>query len=212
MKLRVIALACVGAALLNLGAAAAFSQDDVLPLIDKGKKAVADGDYQTAVSLFQQVVQQLQTKLGGAMERFLPKPPSGWTAGEVEAQSWTGTSSEASHAMTNISREYRRESDDARCTINITNWPTMVQGLRQTVDMYKNMQSMMRQDPEREISFDEKDGWTIMRMVDKVSKSSQMQAVSETYMVSVDLNRDDSAAVDAFLGGLDLAGLARGGR
>jgi len=212
MRLRVIALACVGAALLNLGAAGAFSQDDVLPLIDKGKKAVADGDYQTAVGLFQQVVQRLQTKLSGAMERFMPKPPAGWEAGEVETQSWTGTSNEESHAMTNISREYRRASDEARCTINITNWPTIVQGLRQTVDMYKNMQSMMQQDPDTEFSFEEKDGWSIMRMIDKASKSSQVQAVSDTYMVSVDLDRDDSAALDAFLGGLDLAGLARAGR
>jgi len=202
----------VGAALLNLGAARSFSQDDVLPLIEKGKKAVADGDYQTAVGVFQQVVQKLQTKLSGAMERFMPKPPAGWEADDVESQSWTGTTKEESHAMTNISRVYRRGSDDAQCTISITNWPAIVQGLRQTVDMYKNMQSMMQQDPDTQVSFEDKDGWTIMRTIDKASKTSQVQAVSDTYMVSVDLDRDDSAALDAFLGGLDFAGLARVGR
>ena len=104
-------------------AGTSMAQDDITPLVDEGRKALAAGKYQEALTLFQQVVQKIQAQVSQSFESFMPDALSGWVAGEIESQSWAGTTDEMTHNMTHITREYTRKSDEVECTVNITNWP-----------------------------------------------------------------------------------------
>ena len=143
----------------------AAAGDEVTDLADKAKQTYAAGNYQEALDLFQQVVQKIQAMVSQSFERFIPKALAGWEVGEIESQSWSGTTGETSQHMTNLSCEYTREKDEAECTLNITNWPHLIQGYRQTAQMYKQMGDMLNADPNTKITMEEKDGWMILRLL-----------------------------------------------
>jgi len=186
----------------------AHAGDDVTPLVEKGRKAYADGDYQAALEYFQQVVQMIQAGLSESFEGYFPEALSGWTADEIKSQSWTGTTEDGAHSMTNLTREYRREDGGVQCTIALTNWPQVVQGMRQSLTMYKQMGAMMNQDPDKEVSVEEKDGWTILIMVEIEDNSTQIMAVSDKLMLNIDLNSKESKIAREYLGKMDLKALS----
>ena len=185
------------------------AQDDITPLIDAGRKSVAAGDYQKALEQFQQVVQKIQAQLSASIEKFFPDAPGGWEAGEIDSQSWSGSTAEGTNSMTNITRRYTRSSDKARCNINMTNWPQMVQTFRQSLDTYKQMQQIMQNNPDMDLSFEERDGWTLMKIVQKDSKNVQINAVHDKLIISIELNRPEPDVADQFVRALDLAGISK---
>ncbi len=191
---------------------AAMAQEDMSSLIDKGQQAVKSGEYQTALELFQKVVQQLQSKLSASIEKFFPGALSGWEAGEIESQSWAGVTEEGTHNMTNLTRVYTRKSDGARCRINITNWPMMVQGLKQSLQVYKQMPQLLTADPDKQMSFEGKNGWMLMKMLDKKSKEVQVNAIHDHFMVNVEFNKPELAPAEQYVKSMDLTGLSKSGQ
>jgi hypothetical protein len=195
-------------ALVLLVASSVTAQDDINKLIDAGRKSVDAGDYQKAIEQFQTVVQKLQDRLGGAIERYFPDPPPGWEAGEIESQSWAGGTAEGSHNMLNITREYTRQSDNTRCTVTMTNWPQMVQAFQQSLQSYRQMQQVMQGNPDVDLTFEERDGWTVMKIVEKQSRSVQVTAVHDRLIVSVALDGSDGGAADPFVNSIDFKSIA----
>lgn len=191
---------------------AAMAQEDMSSLIDKGQQAVKSGEYQTALELFQKVVQQLQSKLSASIEKFFPGALSGWEAGEIESQSWAGVTEEGTHNMTNLTRVYTRKSDGARCRINITNWPMMVQGLKQSLQVYKQMPQLLTADPDKQMSFEGKNGWMLMKMLDEKSKDVQVNAIHDHFMVNVEFNKPELAPAEQYVKSMDLTGLSKSGQ
>jgi hypothetical protein len=190
-------------------ATGAVAQDDLSTLVKKGEKAIDAKDYQEAIDYFQQVVAKLQTLVEAAFETFMPNALPGWEAGEIKSQSWAHTTEEQAGNMTNISQEFTRTSDGKTVTVNLSNWPHVVAGLKQSLDSYKQMESMVNTDPNMSITFDERDGWTIMRVVDKRGGSTQIQAVGEQAMVSIDADYPDAEEPDQYLQSMNLAGIAK---
>ena len=188
------------------------AQEDMSSLVDKGQQAIKSGEYQTALELFQQVVQQLQSKLSASIEKFFPGALSGWEAGEIESQSWAGVTEEGTQNMTNLTRVYTRKSDGARCQINITNWPMMVQGLKQSLQVYKQMPQLLTADPDKQMSFEEKNGWMLMKMLDKKSKDAQVNAIHDHFMVNVEFNKPELAPAEQYVKSMDLTGLSKSGQ
>jgi hypothetical protein len=191
---------------------AAQAQKDMSSLIDKGQKAISNGEYQAALELFQQVVQELQSRLSASIEQFLPGALSGWEAGEIESQSWAGASQEGTHNMTNLTRVYTRKSDGASCRINITNWPMMIQGLKQSLTMYKQMPQLLTADPDKQMSIEEKNDWLLMTMLDKSSQDAQVNAIHDNFLVTIEFNQPDLAPAEQYLKSMDLAGLSKSGQ
>jgi len=185
----------------------ALAQDDITPLVDEGRKALAAGNYQEALALFQQVVQQIQSKMSQSLEKFIPPAPAGWEADDIESQTWAGSTNESSHNMIYITREYKRQSDGVECAINITNWPQIVQAMTQSFAMYKQMGDMMNVDPNTKISMDEIDGWQILKVVSTESETAIVNAAYNKLMVTVEVDRDDIGIADEFLNKVDLKGL-----
>jgi hypothetical protein len=188
-------------------AAPAYAGDEVAPLVEKGRKAYEAGDYQAALGYFQQVVQLIQASLSQSFERFFPEPLSGWTADEIESHSWSGTSQDGTQNMTNLSRDYQRESDGIGCTITFSNWPQMIQGLKQSVSMYKQMGEMMNQDPNMQVSVDERDGWTVLKVVEIESEQTQITALADDMMITIDLETSESGIADEYFARIDLKGI-----
>lgn len=186
----------------------ATAGDDVTALADKAKQAYADGNYQEALDLFQQVVQKIQAMVSQSFERFMPKALAGWEAGEIESQSWSGTTGETAQHMTNLSCEYTREKDEAECTVNITNWPHLLAGYRQTAQMYKQMGDMMNADPDTKIDVEETDGWVIIKIVEVSDESVQIAAIHDKLMVGIEFDQNEPDVADNYLKNIDLAGLA----
>lgn len=191
-----------------LVASSVTAQDDINTLIEEGRKSVDAGNYQKAIEQFQAVVQKLQDQLGGAIERYFPDPPPGWEAGEIESQSWAGGTAEGSHNMLNITREYTRQSDNTRCTVTMTNWPQMVQAFQQSLQTYKQMQQVMRNNPDVDLTFEERDDWTVMKIVEKQSQNVQVTAVHDRLIVSVALEGAGGGAADPFVNSIDFKGIA----
>ncbi|UCG53394.1 MAG: hypothetical protein JSW58_07530 [Candidatus Latescibacterota bacterium] len=201
-------LAIVVSMLLCVAVSATAADDDITALVDSGRTALAEGNYQEALDLFQQVVQKIQAMVSQSFEQFLPGALTGWTAGEIESQSWAGTTGEGSHRMTHLTREYTREKDDARCTINITNWPHLVQGFQQSMQAYKQMEQLMSADPRMQVEVDSKDEWTILKVVDSTEKTVQLSAVHKKLMVSIEVDKEEVAVAEEYLGKINLTGLA----
>jgi len=185
----------------------AAAGDEVTDLADKAKQAYAAGNYQEALDLFQQVVQRIQAMVSQSFERFMPKAQAGWEAGEIESQSWSGTTGETSQHMTNLSCEYTREKDEAECTVNIANWPHLIQGYRQTAQMYKQMGDMLNADPDTKISVEETDGWVIIKVVEVADENVQVTAVHDDLMVNIEFDRNEPDVAASYLKSIDLAGL-----
>ena len=188
-------------------ASGVVAQGDLKPLVKKGEKAIDAKDYQAALDYFQQVVGKLQNLVEVAFETFMPDALSGWDAGEIRSQSWAQTTEGYAGNMTNINRVFTRTSDGKKVTVNLSNWPQIVSGLRQSLDAYKQMEDMMNMDPNTKITFDERDGWTIMRIVDQKRGSTQIQAVGESAMVSVEADYADAKEADQYLRSINLAGI-----
>lgn len=204
-KSTLLRMVCIGL-LLWAFAGTAVAQDDITPLVDEGRKALAAGDYQKALEYFQQVVQKIQAQVSQSFEKFMPDALSGWEAGEIESQSWAGTTDEVTHNMSHITREYTRKEDGTQCTITLSNWPQMVEGIRQSVSMYKQMARMTQSDPETQVSVEEKDEWVLLKIVE-VGETATVTAVGDKQMVSIEVDRDDMSIADAYLGKIDLKGL-----
>ena len=132
--------------------------------------------------------------------------------GEIESQSWSGTTGETSQHMTNLSCEYTRKKDEAECTLNITNWPHLIQGYRQTAQMYKQMGDMLNADPNTKITMEEKDGWVILKIIDVSDGNVQIAAVHDQLMVNIEFDRNEPDVADNYLKNIDLAGLVSAAR
>jgi len=191
---------------------AVSAQEDMSSLIDKGQKAVKNGEYQSALELFQQVVQQLQSKLSASIETFFPDALSGWEAGEIESQSWAGATEEGTHNMANLTREYTRKADGARCQISVTNWPMMIQGLKQSLQIYKQMPQLLTADPDKQMSFEEKDSWVLVKLLDKKSKDVQINAIHDHFIVNVEFNKPELAPAEQYIKAMDLISLGKSGQ
>jgi hypothetical protein len=184
-------------------------QGDIKPLVKKGEEAIDAKDYQAALDYFQQVVGKLQNLVEAAFETFMPKTLPGWEAGEIRSQSWAQTGEGYAGNMTNITQVFTRTSDGKKVTVNLSNWPHVVTGLKQSLEAYKGMESMMNMDPNTKITFDDRDGWTIMRIVDLEGGSTQIQAVGEQAMVSVEADYPDAKEADQYLLSMNLAGISK---
>lgn len=196
-----IVIACVALS------TAAFAQQDLKPLVKQGERAIDAGNYQEALDYFQQVVQQLQNLVGAAFESFMPKALSGWEAGELNRQSWAGTSEEYTGNTTNITQTFTRKSDGKTIQINLTNWPHLLQGLKQSADAYKQMSSMMANNPEMTLTFEERGDWTVMRVVENERGRTTLNAFSESAMISIEADYPDAKEADDYLSAIDLAGV-----
>ncbi len=185
----------------------ADAQDDPIALADEGRSALKAGDNQKALELFQQVVQSLQAMLAESLEQFIPAARKGWSAGEIRSNSWTGTTEQTISNMTNLSCEYKRESDGARLTVSLTNWPHLVTGMRQSLTMYKQMPQVMTADPNRQITVEDSGDWTILRIHDKKRESADVHAVHEHAMFTIDLDRGEMGVADDYLGSVNLSDL-----
>ncbi|UCH85194.1 MAG: hypothetical protein JSW50_05760 [Candidatus Latescibacterota bacterium] len=194
-------------ALLWSTAGPALGDDEVTDLAEKARKAYAAGDYQEALNLYQQIVQHIQAMVSASLERFMPQAPAGWEAAEIESQSWTGSTDETSQRMTNLTREYTRESDEAECTVVIANWPQMIQGYRQTIQMFEQMGDMMNADPDTKVTKTTKDGWDILKIVEVSDGAVQLSAVHDQIIVHIELDRNEPGVADTFLNSIDLPGL-----
>jgi hypothetical protein len=183
------------------------AQDDLKSLVKKGQSAFDAKDYQSALEYFQQVVQKLQNLVGAAFEQYMPKALPGWEAGELQRQSWAGTSEEFTGNMVNLSQKFTRTSDGKTCRIDLVNWPQSVTAVKQSLDMYKQMGDMMNADPNINMSINEKDGWTVLRIVDLQQNTTQIQAVSNNAMISIDANYPDAKEANQYLDAMDLSAI-----
>jgi hypothetical protein len=190
------------------GAAKVDAGDDVSSLSAQGLKAYQGGDYQKALDLFQQVVIIIQNSLGASFESFFPKPPKGFTAGEIEDSSVAGVAGGASHRATSLICKYTRTSDNAVVTVSITNMPISVQAIRQSMQMFLDpqMKAMLANSPDAP-SVEERDGWTLMTQPD-----GSVDAATEELMLSIQSNQVGKEVLAQFLGGVDLLGLAAAGK
>jgi len=187
----------------------AAAQDDLKPLVEKGRKAIDSKDYQAALDHFQQVVQKLQEIVGAAFEHLMPEAPTGWDAGELTRYSWAGTSEEFSGNMINISQKFTRKSDGKVCRINIVNWPQQMAALKQALATYKQMGDMLNANSNVQFSIEETGGWTVMRMVNQDSRATEIRALSEHVMVSIELDDPDAKAGEMFLNLMNLADIEK---
>lgn len=186
----------------------AHAEKDVAPLIKKGEEAVNAKDYQSAIDYFQQVVMELHGLLGATMGGFMPPALAGWEAGEIEKQSWSGATNDSAQNLTNVSQTFTRKSDGKTCQIAVVNWPEMVTGMKQSVDAYKKMSEMMKSNPEMTMTVEERDGWTILRIVDKRMATTTLNAVSDGAYVMVTANYADATEADRYFAAMNLSGIA----
>lgn len=182
--------------------------DEIDKLIEQGHKAYADGNYPKSVELFQQVIEKVQSRMGGVIAGFFPEAMSGWTADEIENSSWSGSSGGQAHSMINSSRTYTRDSDQADVSIQICNWPTVIQGTRAGLQAYSNpMVAQMMKQQGLDFKSEERDGWQVMSLVNTQADEAQVMAFSDSIMVIVQSSAGLSDAVSSYFGRIDLAGL-----
>ena len=185
--------------------------DDVSDLIDNGKDAWKKGDSIATVASLQQAIQKIQAESGKAITACFPEAPAGWVAEEIENTAWSGSSGEGMQSMINLSREYTQEADDLRCTINITNWPQMVDGLRASIAGMADpaMRPMLKQ-AGIGASSQSAGGWEKVTVINTQDAESQVIMTKGAVMVHVVLNSADPALLGKFVGGIKLDRLATG--
>jgi hypothetical protein len=83
----------------------------------------------------------------------------------------------------------------------------MIQGLKQSVSMYKQMGEMMNQDPNMQVSVDERDGWTVLKVVEIESEQTQITALADDMMITIDLETSESGIADEYFARIDLKGI-----
>ncbi|MFW5798072.1 MAG: hypothetical protein ACOCXX_00305 [Planctomycetota bacterium] len=164
-------------------AAPARGADKVKQLIERAARAYEKGDNQQAVDLLQQAATEIQKKIGRTLEAFLPEPPRGWTADEVERESFSGTNLKDAGSITKVSRRYRRKDDEVEITI--TNMPQLVKGVEQMLKQLNNpaVVKMMNQQPGTRVEIRRKHDWTILAK--QQDDDSEVTAVRGDTMIQV---------------------------
>lgn len=161
----------------------AQAADKVKQLIERAARAYDKGDNQEAVDLLQQAASEIQKKIGRALEKFLPDAPRGWTADEVERESFSGTNLKDTGSITKVSRRYRRKDDEVEITI--TNMPQLVKGVEQMLTQLNNpaVVKMMNQQPGTHVEIRRKHDWTILAK--QQDDDSEVTAVRGDTMIQV---------------------------
>ena len=191
-------------------AATLAGADEVDDLIKQGQKAYASGNYRETVDLFQQVVEKVQARMGAEIGKFFPQPMKGWSAGEIENSSWSGSSGGESQSFVNSSRTYVRAADGMEISLLFCNWPAIVQGARAGMEVYSNpMMAQMLKQQGIEFKSEEKEGWQVLSIANAQSDEVQIMAFSDQFMIQVQTKAGAADTAQAHFAKIDLAGLGK---
>ncbi|MBD3178439.1 MAG: hypothetical protein GF417_01985 [Candidatus Latescibacteria bacterium] len=186
----------------------AGQEEDVEKLIEEGREAYRNRNWNRAVDIFGRVVSLIQNETTGSLAKFIPEPPSGWTGDEIEVQSGSMSTQEMSVTQSSVTRDYHRDSDGTTVVLMISNSPDIYAGYAQMIKSMKGnpmIKAMAKQQGAEVPSIEEKDGWDVMIAADK--EDGEISAIFEDAVVNVSGgSRDDSRAIFDLV---DLKGLAK---
>jgi hypothetical protein len=206
---KLIAAAVVSA--LALYCYAAETKDkaaDVEATIQKGLKAYKDGKPGEAIAALQDAIAAIQKTQEGGLAAFLPEAPDGWTADKAEVSSGAFGSGAEAVAITTLSRAYTRKSDDLRTRFTLTNSDKIVGSQKAMLEMFKNPDFLKTVNTgDNKFQTFEQDGWAGWTSVEK-GRKAEMVAFCGAYMLNIAVEKDDAAALQTFIKGTNLKGLA----
>jgi len=187
--------------------ACASQQEEIEKLIEEGKEAYRNGNYDRAVDIFGRVVNLMQKETAGRLAGFMPDPPSGWTGNKMDIQTTSMSSDDMSIAHRSISRTYTREMDGTSAKLMISNSPDIYTGYEQAIRSMKSnpmIQMAAKQHGAEMPTLEEKDGWDVL--VATEGNDTEISAVHVGAVVTVSADNETDARMILDL--VDLSGLA----
>ena len=181
--------------------------------IDQGKEALLAGDSEAALEHLQKAIGLIQQTVEKKLETFLPKALEGWTRGDVNTSSGSWGSGEGTFQMTTATCEYTHKETERQISVQVSNSPQLLMGLKQMIEMFGNEQyrAMMAANANMKLEEVSAGGFKAWLMVDKEG-SAQVMAAAEKIMVQVEGDAEDAAAVKAYWSAIDHEGLAGSGK
>lgn len=187
----------------------AEADKDVESLINKGLASYKAGRTNEAIAFLQEVVLLLQRSQEKGLARFFPKAPEGWEAGKLESSSAAIGTGEGGATYTQLTQRFTRKQDGATATVTLSNSNQLIESQRAMAESYKNPEvlRMMNQDPDTKIKLIDQDEWVGWTVIQK-DRDAQATALCTGCLLSIQIDKPDEAAVDAFLKATDLKGIA----
>ncbi len=218
MGWRTILVAMVGVILMGQAAARAAdaptTQSDPQPLIESALDKYKAGNVQEAIDALQKAIALLQASQRQGLAAFFPKAPQGWKAGKLESHSLSagGNQEETQISYTTMEQTYTRESDGARVTVTLANSPQLIEAYKGMMESFGNPQMLaaMNQDPNHHIEVVNQEEWKGWSALNK-GQDAQINAFNGSYLLTVQVSKEDKAALELFWKAIDLKGLGAQG-
>lgn len=169
------------------------------------------GDSAAAIQSLQQAIDLIQRQQQAGVERFLPKALAGWTAEEIERESFAGGSGGNQAAFFRVSRAFTRNDGELRITVALQNWPEAIVPQREMLKALKGnpmVLQAMNQGTTAKTSFIDRDGWNGWKRLDREESEVEVLLIAEAWMLQINGNTADDKAIEALLGAVDLKAIA----
>ncbi|NLF18325.1 MAG: hypothetical protein GX595_13895 [Lentisphaerae bacterium] len=201
----------LGVVVLGFGAWAQEPAQEVARAIRAGLAHHEKGDSAAAIQSLQQAIDLIQRQQQAGVERFLPKALPGWTAEDLERESFAGGSAGAQAAFFRVARSFTRGDGEFRMTVSLQNWPEAIVPQREMLNALKGnpmVLQAMNQGTTAKTSFIERDGWNGWKRLDREGNEVEVLLMAEAWMLQITGNTVDEKAIEALLGAVDLKGIA----
>jgi len=180
-------------------------------LVQDALQAYKEGRADDAVELLNKAIGVIQEGQQKGLATFMPEPPKGWKADEIEKSSASFGSSGQSQQWIQVTRRYYpdKEGSDLHVEITLTNSPQLIQVQEAASQIYRNPQmlQLMNQDPNKKIEVFDQAPWFGWRIIEKGDSANGI-AYCKSRMVTVNVSQGDQAALDLFWKAIDFKKMA----
>ncbi|MCJ7543278.1 MAG: hypothetical protein MUP47_01725, partial [Phycisphaerae bacterium] len=116
---------------------------------------------------------------------------------------------EGGATYTQLTQRFTRKQDGATATVSLTSSNQLIDAQKPLAESYKNPEflRMANLDPNMKVKLIDQDGWTGWIVIQKEG-DAQATALHSGYLLTVQVDKPDEAALDIFWKAIDLKGLA----
>ena len=190
-----------------LGSFIIIANDSVLDLIEKGKNAYKEENYELSHDYLQQALNQIQKQLSISFSKFLPEAPAGWSAKEAQTQSVSSASASDNVRYIETSREYIRNSDQKSVEIIIGNSPNISKPYMEMAKVMQNQMMKKAIEERNNLKIKKKKDWYIFHESPD-SDEYTITALQEGVIVKIE-GADNDKIANKFLQNTNLKGLSK---
>ena len=189
----------------------AASVQEVEKLTAQAVVAYKAGKADDAITALQKAITLIQKQAIKGLESFLPKVSDNWTPGKIESNSGSWQDPRGGNwQWTSAQREYTQGSDDDTTTVEVAlnSSPMVTSAMQSMIQSYRQNREIinMMAQAGTKITILETNGWQGYRMVQQDGEAMAL-LVKGRLMLSIKVDKPDTAALDTFYNAIDLKAL-----